>query len=218
MYNIVNSNVNGKMGCTDMSENKKNAFVLYHDIREPLELLTDEERGQLFSAILNYAEYGEVPELGAAAQMAFAFIRTSLDRDAEKWEEKRQKRAEAGRAGGMKRAERYRQEQDSDTQTELEQANEANATFAKQTQQTQANQAVPVPVPVNVPVREKESVCSADKPRTHTRFVPPTMDEVEPFCWEQGNGVDPPRLVDCLAAVRTRERSPDRSTVPRQCA
>ena len=202
-----------------MSETRKNAFVLYHDIRQPLELLTDEERGQLFSSILNYAEYGEVPELGAAAQMAFAFIRTSLDRDAEKWEEKRQKRAEAGRAGGMKRAELYRQEQDSDTQTELEQANEANeanATFAKQTQQTQANQAVPVNVPV--PVREKESVCSADKPHTHTRFVPPTTDEVEAFCWERGNGLDPPHFVDCLAAVRTRERSPDRSTVPRQCA
>ena len=61
--------------------------------------------------------------------MAFAFIRTSLDRDAEAWAEKRAKRAEAGRSGGLAKA--------------------ANASSSKQ---NVANLAVPVPVSVSVPV------------------------------------------------------------------
>lgn len=74
----------------------KKSFVLYHDIRTPLELLTDEQRGKLFIALLNYSEYGELPDFDGELLMAFAFIRTSLDRDAEAWAEKRAKRAEAG--------------------------------------------------------------------------------------------------------------------------
>lgn len=115
----------------------KTSFVLYHDIRRPLELLDDEQRGKLFMAILDYSELGKVPQFegDAALIMAFTFIRGTLDRDAETWEAKRQKRVDAGRIGGQQTA-----------------ANRANATFATQKQQTVANQAVPVPVPVPAPV------------------------------------------------------------------
>ena len=122
-----------------MADNGKKSFVLYHDIRGPLELLNDEQRGKLFMAILDYSENGEVPVFTGSLQMAFAFIRTAIDRDADNWEEKRAKRREAGRMGGK--------------QT---QANRANATFATQNKQSQANQAVPVPVNVPVPGSVKE--------------------------------------------------------------
>ena len=72
---------------------EKSSFVLYHDIRTPLELLNDEDRGKLFMAILNYSEFGEVPEFNGALGMAFAFIRTALDRDTAAWEAKRTARA-----------------------------------------------------------------------------------------------------------------------------
>ena len=75
-----------------MAEKKKASFVLYHDIRVPLELLSDEERGKLFLAILDYSELGVVPDFTGALQMSFAFIRTALDRDTIAWENKRQKR------------------------------------------------------------------------------------------------------------------------------
>lgn len=113
----------------------KNAFLLYHDIRKPLELLTDEERGKLLFAILDYSEFGTMPNYEGALMMAFAFIRESLDRDAEAWECKRQKRVEAGSKGGKQTA-----------------ANRANATFAEQERQSAAKQAVPVPVPAPVNV------------------------------------------------------------------
>ena len=39
----------------------KKSLVLYHDIRQPLELLTDEQRGKLFMSLLDYSEYGTDP-------------------------------------------------------------------------------------------------------------------------------------------------------------
>lgn len=163
-----------------MADKKKSSFVLYHDIRGPLELLTDEQRGQLFLAILDYSEFGVLPKFSGSLQMAFAFIKTSVDRDAEAWETKREKRRNAGSMGGKQRV-----------------ANQANATFAKQIKQNQANQAVPAPVPVPVPVpnrADKES--RADTPPRAPRFSPPTVEEVTAYCLERRNDVDPARFVD----------------------
>lgn len=186
----------------------KKSFVLYHDIRTPLELLTDEQRGKLFIALLNYSEYGGLPDFDGALLMAFAFIRTSLDRDAEAWAEKRAKRAEAGRSGGLAKA--------------------ANASSSKQ---NVANLAVPVPVSVSVPVPVNVNTPNtsvgretADKPPRASRFTPPTVGEVKVYCQERGSSVDPEKfvdfysangwkqgrnkpIVDWKAAVRTWERS-----------
>lgn len=40
-----------------------------------------DQRGELFTAILCYAAGESVPELDAAADMAFSFIRERMDRD-----------------------------------------------------------------------------------------------------------------------------------------
>ena len=155
----------------------KKSFVLYHDIRTPLELLTDEQRGKLFIALLNYSEYGELPDFDGALLMAFAFIRTSLDRDAEAWAEKRAKRAEAGRSGGLAKA--------------------ANASNVSSSKQNVANLAVPVNVNTpNTSVGRE----TADKPPRASRFTPPTVDEVRAYCQERGNSVDPERFVDFYAS------------------
>lgn len=166
---------------------EKKSFVLYHDIRTPLELLTDEQRGKLFLALLNYSEYGELPDFDGALLMAFAFIRTSLDRDAEAWAEKRAKRAEAGRSGGL--------------------AKVANASNASSSKQNVANLAVPVPVSVSVPVPVNVNTpntsvgrrTAASPPRA-ARFTPPSVEEVRVYCAERKNSVDPERFVDFYAS------------------
>lgn len=141
---------------------EKKSFVLYHDIRTPLELLTDEQRGKLFIALLDYSEHGELPDFDGALLMAFAFIRTSLDRDAEAWAEKRAKRAEAGRNGGLAKA--------------------ANASIASGAKQSVANLAVnvpvnvPAPVPVNLSTTTGGGRGTADKPpRASPSPRPPLM-------------------------------------------
>ena len=126
---------------------RKTSFVLYHDIRVPLELLSDEDRGKLFLALLNYSEFSEVPAFSGALQMAFAFIQAALDRDAAKWSETREKRREAGSKGGKQRV-----------------ANQANACTSSEVQANEASQAVPVPV--SVPVSGEE----LSRPSAFDRF------------------------------------------------
>ena len=162
-----------------MSVTGKQSFVLYHDLRKPLELLTDAERGQLFLAIFDYSEHGVIPDFAGAQQMAFAFIKTSLDRDAAAWEDKREKRREAGSLGGK--------------QT---QAKRANAAFALQGKQKAANQAVPVPAPVIVPVPVPANKKGTDKPSCAPRFTPPSIEEVAAYCRERGNAVNAEAFVD----------------------
>ena len=168
---------------------EKKSFVLYHDIRTPLELLTDEQRGKLFIALLNYSEYGELPDFDGALLMAFAFIRTSLDRDAEAWAEKRVKRAEAGRNGGLAKA-----------------ANASNSSIASDAKQNVANLAVNVPVNVPAPVNVNLSTTTsggrgtADKPPRAARFTPPTLAEVQAYVSERQSPVDPQGFIDFYAA------------------
>lgn len=83
-----------------MAQNAKKGFVLYYDYREHLTLLSDEERGKLLMALLNYGESHEEPNLDGAALMAFSFIRSQMDRDAEKYAKTCEKRKEAGKQGG----------------------------------------------------------------------------------------------------------------------
>ncbi|MPM18640.1 hypothetical protein SDC9_65053 [bioreactor metagenome] len=167
-------------------KNEKSAFVLYHDLRAPLELLTDEERGKLFLSLFDYSEFGTIPQFSGALKMAFAFVRASIDRDSEKWEEKRAKKSLAGRAGGIA------------TQLKQKQANQANACFAEQIKQTKANQAVPIPIPIPVPnikeERDREKK-AADKP-PRPRFISPTVEEVREYCTERKNSIDPERFVN----------------------
>ena len=109
----------------------KKSFVLYTDSAEQFEILSDEQAGKLIKAVFNYAENRILPKFDDGMLiMAFSFIKGQIDRDSEKWEETRKKRAEAGRKGGKQ--------------------TQANASSAKQTKQNQANQAVNVNVNDNV--------------------------------------------------------------------
>ena len=77
----------------------RNSFVLYTEYKEPISLLSVEEKAQLLEAIFEYADGNEV-ELKGAAMMAFSFIKAQMDRDTEKYEEICKKRREAGAKGG----------------------------------------------------------------------------------------------------------------------
>ena len=70
-----------------MAQDAKKGFLLYYDYRKHLALLSDEDRGKLLMALLDYGEHGTQPELEGAALMAFSFIQAQMDRDAEKYAE-----------------------------------------------------------------------------------------------------------------------------------
>ena len=78
----------------------KNSFVLYTEYLQNIELLSMEQRGELFTAIMHYASGKEVGDLDGMVKMAFSFIRSQMDRDNEKYQDKLEKRREAGKKGG----------------------------------------------------------------------------------------------------------------------
>ena len=64
----------------------KPGVMLYFDMREGLMLLSREERGDLFEAILNYGEFGEVPEFDGKLGIAWCFVKDAIDRDTQRYE------------------------------------------------------------------------------------------------------------------------------------
>ena len=80
-----------------MAEGKqKPGVMLYFDsIRPALNRLDDQQCGSLFRAILDYAEFGVVSDLGAMEGMVFDLLRPKIDRDAEKYAESREQRQHA---------------------------------------------------------------------------------------------------------------------------
>nr|DAF81548.1 MAG TPA: putative replisome organizer protein [Caudoviricetes sp.] len=114
----------------------KCSFVLYTEYLEHIALLTMEQRGLLFTAILTYVAGNDPPVMDGTTQMAFSFIRSRLDRDGAAYADKIKKRSDAGKQGGRPKA------------------NESN-----EKQKNPDN----VPVPVSVNDNNKKTLCkSAD--------------------------------------------------------
>ena len=77
------------------------SFILYTDIGPSILELKDAEVGRLTKAIYRYVMTGEHTELKGSVKICFNMIRSHLDRDKAKYLEICQKRAEAGRKGGL---------------------------------------------------------------------------------------------------------------------
>ena len=81
----------------------KSSFLIYLDYEEQVNLLTDEQIGQLMRAIIKYEKTREIPQLNGIVKMAFSFIKTQLDRDREKYEARCEKNRENAKKGGRPR-------------------------------------------------------------------------------------------------------------------
>ena len=67
---------------------KKNPGVMiYFDMRRMVKLLTDEEKGKLFEAILDYGETGCVGELTDTLRIVWPLIQNRLDSDSLRYTE-----------------------------------------------------------------------------------------------------------------------------------
>ena len=119
----------------------KNSFVLYTDYREHVKLLSNEQKGELFTAILDYAA-GEDPALEGMPLMAFSFIKAQMDRDSAIYEEKLTKRMQSGKKGGRPKKENAEEDCGSDEDEDPEQckkAKKANGFFSENEKAKKAN-------------------------------------------------------------------------------
>ena len=108
----------------------KDGVVLYISHFKSIEMLSDEELGQLFRACMRYAN-GEEYFIPAHLSIAFNFMRLQIDNDTKRYEDKVEKRRLAGRKGGFAKAENQANQSDV--------ANVANAKNTKQNKQKLAN-------------------------------------------------------------------------------
>lgn len=84
-----------------------------------------EVRFEVYEAIMRYASSGTISELKPLAKMAFSFIKKEMDYNRERYENTVAKRREAGKKGGLQKAENNSKHQQS-------LANVANDSDAKQ--------------------------------------------------------------------------------------
>ena len=89
----------------------KNSFVMYTDYMEQINLLNMEQRGMLFTAIMQYASGETLLEMDGMTAMAFSFIKSRMDKD--------------GKLGGRPKANGFEEKQ--------EKAKKANGFSEKQT-------------------------------------------------------------------------------------
>ena len=66
---------------------KRPGVMLYFDIRPSLKRLTTEEKGLLFEAILEYAEFEKLPEFDGCLGVAWDFIQPRIDKDRDNYRE-----------------------------------------------------------------------------------------------------------------------------------
>lgn len=110
IYDIISSQT--REDIIFMSVEKK-GFIIYHDVRKQVSMLTDEQRGRLFTALLDYSEYGtEDASLDFATALVFAGFQADIDRDAHSYADKCEINRENGKKGGRPRKNTVPEEED----------------------------------------------------------------------------------------------------------
>lgn len=131
---------------------KKDSFVLYTEYIEQIELLSMEQRGILLTAIFAYVSDAELPDMDGITKMAFAFIKSRIDKDTEKYAKTIEKRKEAGKLGGRPKANGSSEKQ--------EKAKKANGFSEKQNNPVYDNDNVNVNVNV---LKDKTYTCAFEE-------------------------------------------------------
>ena len=125
---------------------EKKSFVMYTSYEEPINMLSDEQAGQLMKGVFTYVRTGEKISTDPMVTMLLSIIANQLDLDSRKYAESRERRIAAARKAGRASAEKRtlqrettaQQEAAQEQDTELFAENEEpEATCVDQTQRFQ---------------------------------------------------------------------------------
>src|SRR5690606_4736027 len=87
----------------EKDEKDKKSFLLYSDLLAKIEMLTIEERGILFTHLLEYVNDKEPVLTDRLLLAAWKPIELELKRDLKKYEVAKENKANGGRLGNLKR-------------------------------------------------------------------------------------------------------------------
>ena len=85
----------------------KNAVIVYKDWITTFDKMSDEEAGRLIKHFFKYVNDMNPQAPDRVTELLFEPIKQTLKRDLLSWEEKRENRANAGRLGGLAKANKY---------------------------------------------------------------------------------------------------------------
>ena len=148
----------------------KDSFILYTEQKEVIDKLSDEQAGKLIKAIYEYVETGKMPKLDITLELVIIPFKQNIDRNANKYEETKKKRSEAGKIGAEVKKQR--------------QAKQANANFAKGKEAKQAdnvNEKVNVNENVNVNANDNASDSCVDGLQEVISFYNKNIGAITPF-------------------------------------
>ncbi len=167
-----------------------NYLKVWTSFREIIEPLNDGERGRLFTAMLEYAELGTLPEFKGNERFIWPSAKQAIDRAAEKADTLRQNGAKGGRPPKQSKEE---PNESKENQTEAKESNE---------NQTEAKESLPFDKEKEKKKEReiKETTLTGGKEKPPARFSPPTVDEVASYCRDRQNDVNAQRFVDSYAA------------------
>lgn len=209
----------------------KNNVLFYQDWYEAIKDFSPDERLQAYDAIMLYAFEGKVPT-DKFIKAATALMRSTIDRDNNKYEEK----CERNRRNIMNRWRKRIEAEDSKntTATPVNEPIRPNTTATDNSNENDngnENDNEPTTNAVGeTKKKEKKSIEKKKVADAPTRFRKPTVDEVAAYCKERGNYVDAQHFVDFYeskgwkvgnspmkdwkAAVRTWEQRDGRTRKP----
>ena len=150
-------------------------FPFYYSYRKKLAKLSDQEVGRLVRSLLEYGEVGETEELTGRESVAFDFIADDIDRAKAAYDEKCSKN---------KKSISKRYETSQETTNEYEGIQTYTNEYERREIKQNQNKTKPK-------TKEKESI---------KRFTPPTLTEIEAYCLERGNEIDPKKFFDYFEA------------------
>lgn len=186
----------------------KPGVMFYFDVRKCLKRLSLEEKGRLFEAILDYGEFGAVPEVDGMLGIAWDFIQPRIDMDDERYTKQVEQKQYASYSREAKRRgasvisiEKWRSltDDERDRLISADVARYPTTATASESASTTASAA------------NSESASAtndenrmADRPPAHTRFSSPSIDEVGAFCRKNGLTVDAERFVNYYESIGWR--------------
>ena len=187
-------------GGTSMAQQKP-GVMLYFEMRNVFEELSNENRGILLSAILDYSEHGIQPDFRGSLRIAWASIQPRLDRDDENDTHKSQQRRYAV----------YIRESKKDGVLPLP-YEQWLASLPETSQPETSNDTNRYPTTTTTTTATATSTTTATStdccympaagkpPRQPQRLIPPTVEEVRAYAAQRGNSLDPEAFMDYYTA------------------
>ena len=189
---------------------QKPGVMLYFELRPSLRRLSSRERLALYDAIMDYGEWGVVPDFTGKLAVAWDFVQPKLDRDDEAYLRNVQQRRYALYARECKRDgaeplsyKEWRVSKDSEAERPT---SGDNGSYPSTNSNPNSN---PNPDP------DPTSCCydnaAGKPPRQPQRLSPPTLEEVRAYAAQRGNPPEPTHTAP-VGAARNRPLRRSRST------